>query len=578
MRIHCKHKAIIFSIVILFFGTCFVPLSLTQHYKQYAETISGQILFAPNDSTTTYLIDNTGAVNHTWSSSYLPYLSVYMLDDGTILRTIEIGFGRGAHGGIEKFTHDGTLIWHYEYYSPNEYQSHHDITPLPNGNVLMIAWETKTRTEAIDAGRNPSDLPGNTLMPDHVIEVEPTGPTSGNIVWEWHVWDHLIQDYDPTKANYGVVADHPELIDINYVVGSSGLTPDWLHSNSIDYNEEFDQILISVHNFNEIWVIDHSTITAEAAGHTGGNSGKGGDLLYRWGNPFAYRAGTTSDQKFFGQHDATWIEPGCPGEGNILVFNNGAERPGGSYSSVDEIVPPVDSTGHYYLQPGSAYGPENPIWSYTANPPMSFYAPFISGAQRLPDGNTLICDGPAGRFFEVTPEKVTVWEYVNPYPSPSLNRVFKIQYVPPQEPLPKVPDLDCTGSLSWTNVQPGQTVNGSFQVQNIGDPGSLLNWTTNVSSLDWGTWTFNPESGENLTPEDGQVTVQVSVVAPNEKNSEFQGYIRVENRDNSTDFDVISVYLKTPISTHAVQTMAHPFLFTLRQRHSLIETMEWNFF
>jgi hypothetical protein len=121
-------------------------------------------------------------------------------------------------------------------------------------------------------------------------------------------------------------------------------------------------------------------------------------------------------------------------------------------------------------------------------------------------------------------------------------------------------------------------VNGSFQVQNIGDPGSLLNWTTNVSSLDWGTWTFNPESGENLTPEDGQVTVQVSVVAPNEKNSEFQGYIRVENRDNSTDFDVISVYLKTPISTHAVQTMAHPFLFTLRQRHSLIETMEWNFF
>ena len=570
MRIHCKHRAIIFSIVILFFGTCFVPLSLTQtvnqHYKQCADTISGQILFAPMDSTTTYLIDNTGAVNHTWSSSYLPYLSVYMLDDGTILRTIEISFGRAAHGGIEKFTHDGTLIWHYEYYSPNEYQSHHDITPLPNGNVLMIAWETKTRTEAIDAGRNPSDLQGNTLMPDHVIEVEPTGSTSGNIVWEWHVWDHLIQDYDQTKANYGVVANHPESIDINF----GGSDADWLHCNSIDYNEQLDQILISFRNLNEIWVIDHSTTIEEASGHSGGNSGKGGDILYRWGNPQTYGAGNANDQKLFGQHDASWIKPGYPGEGHILVFNNGVGR---GYSSVDEIVPPVDSTGHYYLQPGSAYGPENPIWSYTATPPTSFYTSFISGAQRLPDGNTLICDGPAGRFFEVTPEKVTVWEYVNPYPSPSLNRVFKIQYVPPQEPSPEVPDLDCTGSLSWTNIEPGATVNGSFQVQNVGDAGSLLNWTINTSSISWGTWSYTPESGENLTPEDGQVTVHVSVVAPNQENTEFQGYIRVENRDNSTDFDVIPVYLKTPVNTHAVQTMTHPFLFKLRQWHSLIENM-----
>jgi len=577
MRIHCEHRAIIFSIVILLFGTCFVPLSLTQtvnqHYKQCAETISGQILFAPMDSRITYLIDNTGVVNHTWSSDYIPGEAVRWLGDGTILRTIKLGLAGsgGSGGGVQKILWDGTVTWEFRY-NTNGYLSHHDIKPLPNGNVLMIAWETKTRAEAIAAGRNPNSIMGNMLMPDHVIEVEPTGPTSGNIVWEWHVWDHLIQDYDPTKANYGVVADHPELIDINFVVGSSGLIPDWLHSNSIDYNEEFDQILISVHNFHEIWVIDHSTTTAEAAGHTGGNNGKGGDLLYRWGNPLAYRAGTASDQQLFGQHDATWIEPGCPGEGNILVFNNGAERPGGSYSSVDEFVPPVDGTGHYYLEPGSSYGPESPTWKYTANPPTSFYASHISGAQRLPDGNTLICDGPAGRFFEVTPQKVTVWEYVNPYPTPSTNNVFKIVYIPPEEPPePGVPDLDCTGSLSWTNVQPGQTVNGSFQVQNIGGPGSLLNWTINVSSLDWGTWTFNPESGENLTPEDGQVTVQVSVVAPNQENAEFEGYIRVENRDNSTDFDVISVYLKTPVNTNAIQTMIHQFLFKFRQWHPFLK-------
>jgi hypothetical protein len=546
MRVHSYHRALIFSVVLILSGTYFVPLSLTQtvdqHNNHRAEIWSGHILFAPMDSTTTYFINSTGAVNHTWSSSYVPYLSVYMLNDGTLLRTIEVNTERAAHGGVERYTGDGTVIWHYEYYSPNEYQTHHDIKPLPNGNVLMIASETKTRAEAIAAGRNPNHLQGNTLMPDYIVEVEPTGPTSGNIVWEWHVWDHLIQDYDSSKENYGVVADHPELIDINFGVSDE----DWLHCNSVDYNQQLDQILISFRNLNEIWIIDHSTTTAEASGHSGGNSGCGGDILYRWGNAQSYRAESANNQKLFGQHDASWIKPGYPGEGHILVFNNGVGR---GYSSVDEIVPPVDGSGYYYLEPGYAYGPENPTWSYTATPPTSFYADFISGAQRLLDGNTLICDGPAGRFFEVTPEGTTLWQYVNPYPSPWLHRVFKIQYIPPQEQPPAVPDLDCTGSLSWTNVQPGETVTGSFQVRNIGDPGSLLNWAINVSSLNWGTWSFHPEVGENLTPEDGPVVVQVSVVAPNQKNSEFTGAIRVENRDNSTDFAVIPVDLKTPTST-----------------------------
>ena len=245
-------------------------------------------------------------------------------------------------------------------------------------------------------------------------------------MWEWHVWDHLIQDYDATKANYGVVANHQELIDINY--GSA--TADWLHTNSIDYNEKFDQILLSIHNFNEIWVIDHSATTKEAVGHTGGNSGKGGDLLYRWGNPLVYRAGTENDQKLFGQHDPRWIEPGCPGEGNILMFNNGLWRPGLAYSSVDEITPPVDSNGDYSLEAGSAYGPEEPIWSYTAENPTDFYSYMISGAQRIANGNTVICDGKKGIFFEVTSEKETVWEYINPYPTQTINAVFKIESYP----------------------------------------------------------------------------------------------------------------------------------------------------
>jgi hypothetical protein len=521
--------------------------SITKDTQQGNEPGIGQILFSPMVSSVTYLIDRNGKVDHTWPSSYFPGEAVYWLGDGTILRTIRVGIGPGGGGvggGVQKVQWDGTVTWDFRY-NTNGYLSHHDIEPLPNGNVLMIAWETKTSAEAVAAGRNPNTLMGNEFMPDHIIEVHPTGPTSGDIVWEWHVWDHLIQDFDFSKENYGLVANHPELIDINFGVLPDLLTPDWLHSNSIDYNEEFDQILISVHHFDEIWVIDHSTTTAEAAGHTGGNSRKGGDILYRWGNPAAYRAGTLSDQQFFGQHDATWIASGCPGAGDILVFNNGAGRPGVQYSSVDEIVPPVNATGHYTLDPGSSYGPESPFWSYIANPPVSFYASYVSGAQRLPDGNTLICDGPAGRFFEVTPEKETVWEYINPYPLPSLNNVFKICYIPPETP--ESPNLDCSGSLSWANVHPGETVTGSFQVKNIGAPGSLLNWAVNVSSIDWGTWSFTPESDENLSPEDGFVTVQVSVVAPDEKNTKFEGFIQVVNQDDPTDFDVVPISLKTPM-------------------------------
>jgi len=433
-------------------------------------------------------------------------------------------------------------MWHYEYYSPGRYETHHDIKALPNGHVLMIASETKTKDEAISSGRDPDLIAGDIIESDFVVEVQPTGPTSGTVVWEWHAWDHLIQDYDNLKSNFGKVEDHPELLDINFGANDA----DWLHCNSIDYNPQFDQILLSFRNLNEIWVIDHSTTTLEASEHTGGNSDHGGDILYRWGNPLSYRAGGISNQKLFGQHDASWIVPGRPGEGHILVFNNGVGR---SFSSVDEIEPPVDTYGYYYLAPNSSYGPMAPTWSYTANPPTSFYAYALSSAERLPDGNTLICDGPAGRFFEVTSDKTKIWQYDNPYPSPFMNRVFKIQYLPLQTTAPPVPDLDGIGSLSWTNVKPGETVTGSFQVQNVGDSGSLLNWTINRSSLAWGTWTITPDSGENLAPANGQMTINVSVIAPMQKNTQFDGYIRIENRDNSSDFDLIPVLLKTPTKT-----------------------------
>jgi hypothetical protein len=382
----------------------------------------GYTLFTSLPTVNTYLIDNEGKLVQSWVSPFRAGLSVYLTETGNLLRTARYApggssiFDAGGQGGrVEEYTWDGTLVWDF-IYSNTQHRQHHDIERLPNGNVLLIAWEYKSQAEAIAAGRNPARLNDGELWPDHIVEIEPDGPTGGNIVWEWHVWDHLIQDYDPTKDNYGIVADHPELVDINYHVapGPNAGQADWNHTNAVDYNESLDQIILSVHGFSEIWIIDHSTTTEEAAGHTGGNSGRGGDLLYRWGNQEAYDRGTVSDRRLFRQHDARWIESGFPGAGNILIFNNGQNRPEGNYSSVDEIVPPVDEFGDYYLAPDSAYGPAGASWSYTAEPPERFFAASVSGAHRLPNGNTLICDGPAGFLLEVTPLGEEVWMYVNP--------------------------------------------------------------------------------------------------------------------------------------------------------------------
>ncbi len=378
-------------------------------------SFEGYTLFAPMWDRKTYLMDNDGNIVHSWTSIYLDTQAAYLLENGNLVRTSIVAdssiFSGGGQGRIEMFDWSGKRVWKFEY-STDQYCQHHDVEPLPNGNILIVAWELKTAEEAIAAGRNPNKIQGDEFWPDHIIEVEPTGSSGGNIVWEWHAWDHLVQDYDPMKDNYGILENHPELLDINY----GGQRADWLHINSVDYNEKFDQILLCVHNFHEIWVVDHSTTTEEAAGHTGGRYGKGGDILYRWGNPQTYGYGNASDQKFFGQHDAKWIEEGCPGEGHITVFNNGGGRFGGRYPSVEEIIPPVDKNGNYFKTPGFAYGPEEQIWIYTTPDPSDMYSGICSSAQRLPNGNTLICSAQQGLFLEVTHKKEIVWEYVNNYP------------------------------------------------------------------------------------------------------------------------------------------------------------------
>jgi hypothetical protein len=377
----------------------------------------GLTLLTPTSYSHTYLIDNCGREVRSWVSDYPPGLSAYLLESGQLLRTARIPgafFGGGLGGRIELFSWEGELEWGYNYASDAHHQ-HHDIEYLPNGNILALAWERKTPDEAEQAGRNPDFTGPNGVYTETVVELQPVGTNQAVVVWKWDLWDHLVQDHDPSKDNFGMVAEHPELINVNYSSGQSGPGMDWVHTNSIDYNPVLDQIIINSRDFCEFWVIDHSTTTAEAAGHTGGNSGKGGDILYRWGNPEAYKRGTEADQEFFAQHDAHWIEQGLADEGKILVFNNGVNRPGVDFSSVEVIDPPLGADGQYNLMPGQAYGPAEPDWIYTALPPLaSFYSNRISGAQRLPNGNTLICEGVKGQLFEVTPEKEVVWRYISP--------------------------------------------------------------------------------------------------------------------------------------------------------------------
>lgn len=372
----------------------------------------GYNLFAPSRSTETFLLDNDGRLINAWQSDYTPGNSVYLLESGDLLRTANIGnhplLNNGGQGGIvEQFDWEGNLLWSYAAWDSTTRQ-HHDIEYMPNGDVLMIVWEYKSAEEAIDMGRTAGTFPSGGFWTEQIIQVRPNGATSGTVVWEWHAWDHMVQN---RSASYGAPfaepEDEPQKININYPATMNN--SDWLHINSVDYNADLDQIVLSSHNTNEIWIINHAIDTATAAGVEG-------DLMYRWGNPIAYSRGGPGSRRLFGQHDARWItDCTCPDRlGNIMVFNNGAGRPGVDYSTVDEITPPIQPDNTYAVPAATPFLPISSTIAYQAAPdPAAFSAGFISGAEPLEE-HTLICSGPWGTFFEVDSTGSIVWLYVNP--------------------------------------------------------------------------------------------------------------------------------------------------------------------
>ena len=458
----------------------YIPRGLTKTTEGLSP---GYIMFAVPNSASTYLINRNGEVVHEWKGNYA-FHSPYLMDDGSLVTGAQdpdypvFGFG-GPYGRIQKITWDGKMLWDYEYADTTQIV-HHDIAVLPNGNILAIAYETSSYDYALALGRKPEFTPRSGPWMEKIIEIEPQANNRGKIVWEWRLEDHLIQDIDATKPNYGNPAEHPELLDFNLgdsippaitqdsldilkAMGRGGrnLTidnprSDILHFNAINYNPELDQIVFSSPRLSEIYIIDHSVTSEEAAGHHGGKSGKGGDFLYRWGNPENYGHGDSTNRKLFGQHDVRWIEKGKPGAGHLTVYNNDVPMGPDSldYSAIYEIKPLLTKDGNYQMMANNGFGPEKQFWAYVAKDTLSFYGSFISGAHRMGNGNTFINEGPKGRLFEVTPVREIVWEYLVPYrgnihkpngePRNAMNgthSTFRATFIPADHPALKGKEL-----------------------------------------------------------------------------------------------------------------------------------------
>lgn len=410
-----KHIAFVFFLLL----SCFWLQAQDQSVGVFVksdEAYDGYTFFSPIYYENAYLIDNCGFLVNEWERDFEPGLTGYFLENGLMLRCNDSSgnFPQASAGGLmELVDWDNNVVWSYNFTESGVYNQHHDMAYMPNGNILIIGWEVITESEQIAMGKDVSNSGGD-LWGEFIWEVKPIGTDDIEIVWEWHLKDHFVQDYDSSKPNYGIVKDNVGLVDINYFGPGWWSHRDWWHCNAIDYHAGKDQILLNSRNNNELWIIDHSTTTAEAATDSGGNSGKGGNLLFRWGNPIAYDYGTEADLKMYGSHGHYWIPEGLPNAGNILFFNNGDARPEGYYSTVEMITPAENADGSYVFNSNGFYEPVNSTLVYEAPVPFDFVSFYLSNAQQLANGNVLINEGGPGRLFEINPQKEIVWEYISP--------------------------------------------------------------------------------------------------------------------------------------------------------------------
>ena len=349
-----------------------------------------------------HLVDNCGHIINEWLDLPAARHHYKLLPNGNLNwiadneRIIEMDWDGNIV--VDHFIADGNLFLNYE------------VIKLPSGNYLSLGRRTYDLSFFIELGYDLSL--GNPEYCDVVLEID---KDSGEIVWEWNICDHAIQDRDPNLNNFGVLSENPQLLDM----GSIG-TFDWENQetfmiNGMDYNPELDQIALSVRKMSEVALIDHSTTTEEASGSTGGNSGKGGDIIYRFGNPQNYDRGNDEDRILYFQHNPNWIQHG-PHKGKIIVYNNGLTRPGTSfntrYSSVEIFEPVTDSDGNYLIDDENPFMPTESDFEFSSvTMGADFYSGYESGTQILPNGNLLIAPNSEATIMEYTMDGELLWRY-----------------------------------------------------------------------------------------------------------------------------------------------------------------------
>ena len=423
----------------------FVTLSLGLKSQQW----NGLTLYSNMGSSSVYLIDTNSTNIKVWSftgNGGTGY-STHMMPGGEIWRSVQntgnVLTGGGMTGRIQKWDYAGTKLWDYTY-SSSTYCLHHDHCPLPNGNVLVISYDVKTATDVVNAGGTNSI----TVWSEKILELKPIGTNSAQIVWQWNVWDHLVQNVNSMAANYQTsIVNHPELLNINYQTQK-----DWMHMNGIDYNPILDQIIISSHNLNEWYVIDHSTTTAEAASHSGGNAGKGGDFLYRWGNPLAYQAAGTKILDV--THDCHWIKEGVPNAGYMVGVNNKGST--GPKTTIDQISPPR-SNYNYTISLGNAYTPSTFNLRHTS----TGYTSNMGSSNQFPNGNQMVCLATVGSIYEIDAANNVLWSKSTGGSCPQAHRYTQC-YV--SNAAPAQPSISVSGNdlVSTTGVTYQWYVDGNL--------------------------------------------------------------------------------------------------------------------
>ena len=420
-------------------------------YWDSLRAYNGYTLFAASGKS--YLIDMEGYVVKQWNIGTNPRL----LNNGNILDATKSD--PSGFGGFQELDWNGNMVWTYTEKRSN-YFPHHDWTRIYNKKLkayttLYVANKNIPKDSVLAAGANPASSSYTDVQLDAVVEVDSTG----TIVWEWCFFDHIIQDFDATKQNYvgtgKTVANYPNKININMT--GNPLKSDWLHCNSIDYNDSLGQIVVNSVQ-GEFYIIDHDNtfIAGNPAGSISLAATGAGDFLYRFGDPARYSQGTsvtttsTGNKQIGGSHDVHWVKPGLPGAGNIQIFNNGeylGERVSQSY--IFEVNPYYNSakvnTGAYVNPPAAGYYTwtypnkdamkanklisNQVVWIYCSKNDQNFYSTIGGSEQRLPNGNILICSDTQGHFFEVTAGDTTVvWEYINPVTKDGIKTVFSDQY------------------------------------------------------------------------------------------------------------------------------------------------------